>query len=140
MSCLWGCVLSIPLGLINGAGCAPSIAMTWIDRWWEPLFQPFFSGIVEEAWSRLFLIPLVYFLLRPAFKERPLIPVICSLLFSAVTFGLGHGGTFLERVLETGLLYGGSMAVVFARRDYEHAVGAHYMINFIPTLIVFLGG
>jgi hypothetical protein len=30
------------------------------------------------------------------------------------------------------------MAVAFARRDWEHAVGAHYMINMIPWLMVFL--
>lgn len=71
-------------------------------------------------------------------SKRPAIPLICAALFSVITFGLGHGGTFQARVLETGLLYGGSMAVVFARRDYEHAVGAHYMINMIPTLMVFL--
>jgi hypothetical protein len=27
---------------------------------------------------------------------------------------------------------------VFARRDWEHAVGAHYMVNMIPLVIVFL--
>lgn len=139
-SFLWGCALFIPLGLTNAAAGSPGPWMTWVDRWWEPLFQPWFSGIVEEAWARLFLVTLCYFLLRPAFNKRPGIPIICAVLYSAIAFGLGHGGTFLERLLETGLLYGGSMAVVFARRDYEHAVGAHYMINFIPTLIVFLGG
>ena len=40
--------------------------------------------------------------------------------------------------LVTGLLYGLPMAVVFTRRDFEHAVGAHYMINMIPTFMVFL--
>ena len=50
----------------------------------------------------------------------------------------GHGGTLLERFLITGLLYGLPMAVIFARRDWEHAVGAHYMINMMPTLMVFL--
>jgi membrane protease YdiL (CAAX protease family) len=59
-------------------------------------------------------------------------------LFSALTFGLGHGGTLLENLLSTGLLYGLPMAVIFVRRDWEHAVGAHYMINLIPTLMVFL--
>jgi hypothetical protein len=30
------------------------------------------------------------------------------------------------------------MAAIFARRDWEHAVGAHYMVNMIPWLMVFL--
>ena len=40
--------------------------------------------------------------------------------------------------LVTGLLFGLAMAAVFARRDWEHAVGAHYMINMVATLMVFL--
>jgi membrane protease YdiL (CAAX protease family) len=72
------------------------------------------------------------------FSKRPVIAVVCAVLFSAIPFGLGHGGTFLENLLITGLLYGLPMAVIFVRRDWEHAVGAHYMINMIPTLMVFL--
>jgi len=138
VSFLWGCLLFIPLGLSNAAAGAPDLRMTWVDRWWIPLTLPWFSAIVEEAWFRLFLVTLCYFLLRPAFGKRPAIALGCAVLFSAITFGLGHGGTLLENLLITGLLYGLSMAVIFARRDWEHAVGAHYMINMIPTLMVFL--
>ena len=35
----------------------------------------------------------------------------------------------------TGLLYGLPMAAVFARRDWEHAVGAHYTESFIGWLM-----
>lgn len=138
VSFLWGCLLFIPLGLTNAANGSPGPGMTWVTRWWIPLSQPWFSAIVEEAWFRLFLVSLCYFLLRPAFNKRPAIAVVCAVLFSAITFGLGHGGTLLENLLITGLLYGLPMAVVFARQDWEHAVGAHYMINMIPTLMVFL--
>jgi hypothetical protein len=138
VSFLWGCLLFIPLGLSNAAAGSPDLRMTWVTRWWIPLTLPWFSAIVEEAWFRLFLVTLCYFLLRPAFSKRPAIALGCAVLFSAITFGLGHGGTLLENLLITGLLYGLSMAVIFARRDWEHAVGAHYMINMIPTLMVFL--
>jgi hypothetical protein len=30
------------------------------------------------------------------------------------------------------------MAVVFVSRDWEYAVGAHYMVNMIPWVLVFL--
>ena len=130
-SFLWGCLLFIPLGLTNAAAGSPGPGMTWVTRWWIPLSQPWFSGIAEEAWFRLFLVSLCYLLLRPAFSKRPAIAVVCAVLFSAITFGLGHGGTLLERFLITGLLYGLPMAVIFARRDWEHAVGAHYMINML---------
>jgi hypothetical protein len=109
-----------------------------VTRWRIPLSQPWFSAIAEEAWFRLFLVSLCYLLLRPAFSKRPAVAVVCAVVFSAVTFGLGHGGTLLERFLTTGLLYGLPMAVIFARRDWEHAVGAHYMINMLPTVMVFV--
>jgi uncharacterized MAPEG superfamily protein len=135
---LWGCLLFIPLGLTNAAAGSPGPWMTWVTRWWIPLTQPLFSGIVEEATHRLFLVSFVYFLLRPAFSKRPTIALVCAVLFSAITFGLGHGGTLQEDILVTGLLYGLPMAVTFVRRDWEYAIGAHYMINMIPTLIVLL--
>jgi hypothetical protein len=62
--------------------------------------------------------------------------VVATVLFSGNTFGMWHGFT-LERFLVTGLLYGVPMAAIFARRDWEHAVGAHYMVNMIPWLMVF---
>lgn len=138
VSFLRGCLLFVPLGLTNAAAGSPGPGMTWVTRWWIPLSQPWFSGIVEEAWFRLFLVSLCCLLLRPAFSKRPAIALVSAVVFSAITFGLGHGGTLLERFLITGLLYGLPMAVIFAMRDWEHAVGAHYMINMIPTLVVFL--
>ncbi|MBE0685958.1 MAG: CPBP family intramembrane metalloprotease [Anaerolineaceae bacterium] len=135
---LCGCVLFIPLGLANAASGAPDPGMTWVTHWWIPFSQPWFSGIVEEAWFRLFLVSLCYWLLQPAFNKRPSISVIYAVLFSGITFGLGHGGTLLDRFVMIGLLFGLPMAIVFIKRDWEHAVGAHYIINMIPTLMVFL--
>jgi hypothetical protein len=65
------------------------------------------------------------------------VAVVATILFSGITFGMSHGFT-LERFLVTGLLYGVSLAAIFARRDWEHAVGAHYMINMIPWVMAFL--
>ena len=138
LSFLYGCVLFIPLGLANAAAGSPGPWMTWVTRWWMPLSMPFFSGIVEEAMWRLLVVSLCYFLLRPAFNKKPAIAVAIATLFSAIIFGIGHKGNFLDTFLITGLLYGLPMAVIFARRDWEHAIGAHYMINMIPTLMVFL--
>lgn len=102
-----------------------------------PFSLPWWSGLTEETWFRLLLVGLVYFLLRPAFQKHPLCAVLTAVLFSGITFGLGHGRT-LETFLTTGLLYGVPFAFLFARRDWEHAVGAHYMVNMIPWVIVFL--
>jgi len=96
-----------------------------VHQWWIPFTLPWFSAICEETWFRLLLVSLCFFLLRPAFPKRPAVPLISAALFSAIIFGLGHGGTFLENLLVTGLLYGLPMTALFARRDWEHTVGAH---------------
>ena len=136
-SFLWGCLLFVPLGLINAASGSPGTDITWVTRWWMSLTLPWFSGITEETLFRLLLVGLCYFLLRPAFPKHAPLAVLVAVLFSAITFGLGHGRT-LNRFLTTGLLYGLPMAAIFARRNWEHAVGAHYVVNMIPWLMVFL--
>ncbi len=136
-SLFWGCLLFVPLGLINAADGSPGIDITWVTEWWMPFSLPWFSGIAEEVWFRLFLVGLCFFLLGPAFRTRPSLAVIAAVLFSGITFGLGHGRT-LEGFLTTGLLYGVPLAAIFAKRDWEHAVGAHYMINLVPWVMVFL--
>jgi hypothetical protein len=137
MSFLKGCALFVPLGLINAADDGPGEGFPWVTEGWMPLSLPLFSGIAEEAWFRLLLVSLCYFVLRPVFKEAPEAAVLCAVLFSAIIFGLGHGRS-LDRLLTTGLLYGVPLAAVFAKRDWEHAVGAHYMINMIPWLMAYL--
>jgi hypothetical protein len=136
-SLLWGGLLFVPLGLINAASGSGS-SITWVTKWWMPLWLPWWSGIAEETWFRLFLVGLCFFFLRPSFCTRPALAVIATVLFSGITFGLGHGLT-LEKSLTTGLSYGVPFAAIFARRDWEHAVGAHYMVNMIPWVMAFLG-
>jgi hypothetical protein len=137
-SFLWGCLLFLPLGLVNAASGSPQGAnFTWVSAWWMPFSLPWWSGLIEETWFRLFLVGLVYWLLRPAFQKHPALAVLVAVLFSGITFGLGHGRT-TERFLVTGLLYGVPFAALFARRDWEHAVGAHYMVDMIPWLMLIL--
>jgi len=132
-SFLVGCLLFIPLGLFNAAD--GSFRVHWVTKAWMPITMPWFSGIVEEIWFRLFLVSLIYFLLRPAFRKTPTLAAVLAMLFSAITFGMGHDGSLFDRVVITGLLYGLPLAVIFSKRDYEHAVGGHYMINMIPTIM-----
>jgi len=135
-SFLWGCLMFVPLGLFNVADGPVSGDLTWVTEWWMPFTLPWFSGIGEEALFRLFLMGLCFFLLRPAFRTRR--ALVATILFSAITFGLAHGRD-PETFLTTGFLYGGPMAAVFARRDWEHAVGAHYMVNMPSWVVAFLG-
>jgi hypothetical protein len=135
-SLLFGCLLFVPLGLINAFG-GSQIITTSVHDWWMPLWLPVWSGINEETWFRLYLVGLSYFLLRPALRRHPNLVVVAAVLFSGIVFGVGHGRT-LEMFLTTGLLYGVPFAAVFAKRDWEHAVGAHYMVNLIPAVVAFL--
>ena len=109
-----------------------------LAMWWMPIWLPWFSGIAEEVWFRLLLMGICFFILRPILKTHPTLLVILVVLFSGITFGLGHERS-LDTFLTTGLLYGVPMAAIFVRRDFEHSVGAHYMVNMIPWIIVFLG-
>jgi hypothetical protein len=131
-----GILLFVPLGLINALGDS-SVDLTGVRAWWLPLWLPWWSGINEETWFRLYLVGLTYFLLRPPLDRHLNLAALAAVLFSGIVFGVGHGRT-LEHFLTTGLLYGVPFAAIFAKRDWEHAVGAHYMVNMIPALIAWL--
>ena len=134
---LLGCLMFVPLGLVNAVSGSPGSGLTWVDSWWMPISLPWFSGITEEVWYRLMLVGFYYVLVRPALNRRTTVGVVSAVLLGAITFGIAHGRT-LDRFLTTGLLYGLPMAVVFIRRDLEHSIGAHYMVNAVPWLMVFL--
>jgi hypothetical protein len=136
LSFLSGCLIFLPIGLLNAAA-GSSYWITWVNRWLLPFSLPLFSGIVEEVWYRLFMVSLVYYSVRPVFNKVPVIAIVFSVLFSGVVFGLGHSGGLVDNFY-LGLLFGVPLAVLFVRRDWEYAVGAHYMINFIPWVMVFL--
>lgn len=131
-----GCLLFVPLGLVNASGGSQIITDS-VKDWWMPLFLPWWSSINEETWFRLYLVGLTYFLVRPAFRKYPNLAVTAAVLFSGIVFGVGHGRT-LENFLTTGLLYGVPFAAVYAKRDWEHAAGAHYMVNLIPAVVATL--
>jgi hypothetical protein len=130
-----GCLLFVPLGLINVLG-DPIVDLSVIREWWMPFYLPWWSGINEEAWYRLYLVGLIYFMLRPAFHKVPGLAVVAAVLFSGIVFGVGHGLT-PDHFWTTGLLFGVPFAATFVTRDWDHAVGAHYMVNMIPALVAF---
>jgi hypothetical protein len=130
-----GWLLFVPLGLINVLG-DPIVDLSVIREWWMPFYLPWWSGINEEAWYRLYLVGLIYFMLRPAFHKVPGLAVVAAVLFSGIVFGVGHGLT-PDHFWTTGLLFGVPFAATFVTRDWDHAVGAHYMVNMIPALVAF---
>jgi len=137
VSFLTGCALYLPLALVNTVAGAHA-EYTWMNALWKPLAFSWLPALAEETWARLFLVTLCYALLRPVSNERPHRAVVAAVLISATAHGLVHGPS-LRNLLETGLVYLLPMAVLFVKRDWEHAVGAHYVVNLIPFLVVFLG-
>jgi hypothetical protein len=137
VSFLTGCVLYLPLALVNTVDGAHA-GYTWMNALWKPLAFSWLPALAEEAWARLFLVTLCYALLRPVSNEHPRRAVVAAVLLSATAHGLVHGPS-LSALLETGLIYLLPMAVLFVKRDWEHAVGAHYVVNLVPFLAAFLG-
>jgi hypothetical protein len=137
ISFLSGCALYLPLALVNTVGGAHA-GYTWMNALWKPLAFSWLPALAEETWARLFLVTLCYALLRPVSNERPHRAVVAAVLLSATAHGLVHGPS-LSALLETGLIYLLPMAVLFVKRDWEHAVGAHYVVNLVPFMAVFLG-
>jgi hypothetical protein len=144
-SFLWGCLLAIPPALAN-LDLGPVISDAWVDRWWKPLVA-ISPGLGEETWARLFLTTLCYAILRPVTNLKPARAVTAAVLIAALTHAAVHVPTFsllgpngLSMLLFGGLLYGVPMGLLFAKRDFEHAVGYHFFIDFVRFTAALLRG
>ncbi len=135
-SFLMGCWLFLPLGIMNTIDGLPEGDLGWVSQWWMPWTLPFYSGIAEEVFFRLFLIGMCYWLIRPVLDREPTVAVVSAILVSAIIFGIAHGRQ-LDTLLTTGFLYGLPMSAVFAKRNWEYAVGAHYIINMISWIAAY---
>jgi len=138
----WACVLAFPPAYLNILG-GSYVRDAWVDRWWEPLYA-LVPGVAEETMARLFLTTLCYALLRPVSNERPVRSVVAAVLIGSLTHGLAHLNTHEilgpagVMMLLMGLLYGVPMAMLFIKRDLEHAVGYHFFIDFLRYLVALL--
>jgi hypothetical protein len=73
--------------------------------------------------------------------------VTAAVLIAALTHAAVHVPTFsllgpngLSMLLFGGLLYGVPMGLLFAKRDFEHAVGYHFFIDFVRFTAALLRG
>ncbi len=139
---LSGCVLALPVALLNAGGGGASRDL-WVDRAWEPLVA-FVPGIAEETWARLFMMTLLYAVFRTASAKHPRRAVAAALLISAAAHGLVHlpGEAIFSSAafpaLLNGLVFGVPMGLLFAKRDFEHAVGYHFFIDFLRFAAAFV--
>ena len=131
---LWACVLAFPPALLNVSGGAQADDV-WVNQPWEPLVA-LVPGIAEETWARLFMTTLIYALLRPTTNQRPTRALVAAVLIAALSHGLAHlPGEMLFspaalQMLMSGILFGVPMGLLFVKRDFEHAVGYHFFVDF----------
>ncbi|MEO0759268.1 MAG: hypothetical protein AAFY78_20615 [Cyanobacteria bacterium J06648_16] len=136
---LSACVLSVPAALLNiSYGAHPADA--WVDQVWEPAVA-LVPGIAEETWARLFLLTLLYALLRPQTKQRPARAMVTPVLLAALVHALAHlPGTMVFspaalQMLLSGLLFGVPMGLLFVKYGFEQAVGYHFFIDFVRFVL-----
>lgn len=126
-----GMLLAVPWALVNvvmgGAG-----EDAWAREWWRPLaaLQP---GIAEEAWGRVFLVALLYVVLRRAGRAGP--ALTAAVLVAAYWFAYLHTvdtPSLVSRVVSTvliGTLFSLPLSYVWLRRGLETAIGFHFCMD-----------
>jgi membrane protease YdiL (CAAX protease family) len=105
----------------------------WINQFWQPILA-LGAGIMEETWMRLFIIVFIYALISSKTTKK-YIPEITALLISSVFFGFGHSNYIsIQNCFNITILYGFPMGVLLIKRDFETAIGYHFMIDFIGAI------
>jgi hypothetical protein len=131
-----GCLLAVPPALMNVSGMTAEMAGAAEASFrsaWMVLYalQP---ALLEEAWARLFLLPLLFVTFRSASGSTTGRAVFAALLASVVVHGLAHAPQSIASVtnaLFTALVYGVPLALLFLRRGLESAIGYHFFIDFV---------
>jgi hypothetical protein len=137
-SFLWGCVLALPAALLNLLGNLQA-GDTWVRHVWQSLYA-FVPALAEETWARLFLTTLIYAALRPVSGSRPRRAVVAAILIGALVHGFAHSGINPFGIVIGSLLYGLPTALLFIKKDFEHAIGYHFLVDFVRFLAAFLQG
>ncbi len=126
---LWASILAVPASLFNLLGNIQQ-GDTWIIHWWQP-FYALVPGIAEETWARLFFTTLCYAILRPTDNQHPRRAIVVSILVGALVHSFAHTGINPLGLIIGGLLYFMPTALLLIKYDFEHAVGYHFLIDFI---------
>ncbi|MCB0078847.1 MAG: hypothetical protein KDD73_15655 [Anaerolineales bacterium] len=131
----WGALLALPAALLNvSSGAEPTDL--WVDQRWEPMVA-LLPAIAEEIWARLFMTTLLYALLRPTVNQRPNLALISALFIAALAHGLAHLPSVMivspaaAQMVIAALLFGVPMGLLFVKRDFDHAVGYHFLVDFV---------
>jgi membrane protease YdiL (CAAX protease family) len=104
---------------------------------WQPILA-LGAGIMEETWMRLFLIVFIYALISSKTTNK-FIAIITALIISSAFFGFGHSNYIsIYNCIILSILYGLPMGFLLIKRDFESAVGYHFMIDFVGAIGVLI--
>lgn len=137
--CAQAILLAMPWALYNVAmGGSNNDAA--VRQWWQPLvaIQP---GIAEEAWGRVFMVALLYVILRRVAADRT--ALTAAVFVAAYWFAYLHtaGGFRVSSLLSTlliGTLYSLPISYLWLRRGLEPAMAFHFWIDFIRFGVAYL--
>ncbi len=130
------CILALPSALLNLLGNVQQND-TWVVKWWQSLYA-IVPAMAEETWARLFLTTLCYAFLRPTTNDLPGRAIVCSILFGSMIHGFSHTGINPIGLIIGSLLYGVPTALLLIKCGFEHAVGYHFLIDFVRYLAAWL--
>ncbi len=128
-----GCLFGLPMALSNLADVIATNPYQWIEQFWK-ISLVFNMVLLEEIWVRLFILTFVYALVSSK-TRRKIIPIVASILISSVLFGFTHYPNIdIQNCFDIMILYGFPLGVLFYRRNFEAAVGYHFIINFVGAI------
>lgn len=132
-----GILISLPWAFLNVLSGGAN-QETWVEEWWQPVIaiQP---GISEEAWARIFLVPLIFLLFRLAGRPRP--AFTAALYVIAYWFAYVHtqgGWEGIPSAVIIGTLFSLPISYLCFYRDLETAIGWHFAVDFIKFLFAYL--
>lgn len=138
-----GCLLALPPALLNVSGMTAEMASraeASFEHAWMALYalQP---ALLEEAWARLFLLPLLYLVFRSASGATTGRALLFAVLLSVAAHGLAHAPQSIATVtnaLFSALVYGVPLALLFLRRGLESAIGYHFFIDAVRFAYVIM--
>ncbi len=128
-----GCLFAIPMGFSNLLDIVSSSGFKWINQYWQTILA-LVAGIMEETWVRLFIITFIFAFVSSKTNKKYL-AVLTALIISSAIFGFSHSNYLdTQNCIKISILYGLPLGILFIKRDFETAIGYHFMIDFIGAM------
>jgi hypothetical protein len=124
-----GCLLAVPWALgniANGPFEEDSIQAGW------QVLAAFHPGVAEEAWARVFIIALLYWVFRRFARART--AIVAAALVGTYWFAFLHAPLNPVVILLLGTMQVLPMTYLWLRRGLEAVIGFHVCVNLIRFL------